>query len=476
MEKPETPPVDRMSRLRWRFTVTAALVGAAYFLLFKLEMSPWSLDIVFLIVALVFWLARGNPALRAVAIGIPLELWLRRISGGALFVIFSAILFLAGLVSVKYQLTTPLTKKSGTPSLKIRIFETAGVLVLVVLIGIHVVGPILFMLDHGKRWRKLTAMAPDFLPLETLSLSPLATRLKNHVVALAVDIGERAAYQPSAQAKARAYIQTEFEKAGYAVKLHPYYSQRLYYVKDGTEFFNIEATLGSGTNPANGVLLIGAHYDTAPGTRGADDNASGVAVLLEVARLLKDQPLDREVRFVAFGTEEPPAFGTQNMGSYRYARKLRTEGTPVAGLINLEMLGYFNPKKGSQLYPPFLHLFFPDDGNFIAIVANFSSRSFFKSVTGAWPDIKGLPMKKGLLPVFLSGVTLSDHLNFWNEGFQAVMVSDTAFFRNPHYHENSDTAEKLNYEKMAGITQALVEVLLKFPGGSSREPHKDPRT
>jgi Zn-dependent M28 family amino/carboxypeptidase len=245
---------------------------------------------------------------------------------------------------------------------------------------------------------------------------------------------------------------------GFKPRYLEYQAKGMYYVKDGAPFYNVEVTLSSAENQDDGIIVVGAHYDTAPGTRGADDNASGVAVLIELARIFKINNQKREIRLVAFGTEEPPAFGTQNMGSFHYAQKLKNENIKVKGMISLEMLGYYNPKKGSQLYPPFLHLFFPNHGNFIALVSNFSSRSFLKSLSYKW-DKNSFPLVTATLPTVFSGITLSDQLNFWDAGFPAVMLTDTSFFRNPHYHQETDTPEKLNYENMALITKTLADVL-----------------
>ena len=447
-----------MNRPWFQLMAAAGLTWAAYLFLFWLKMAPWSLEILFVIVALLFWLARHNPAMRAVAVGTVVLLTLRRVSGEHTFPLFALATVAAAFWSLKWARNKP-PKERRPASLVIKAVRTTGLLAIILMVGLHAIGPIVFMLDPGKRMKKLTGLAPAFAPLASRRFSPLEARLKDHVVVLASGIGERAAYQRAAQTKARDYIAREFEKRGYAPKLLPYKTNRLSLVRNGEEFFNVEAVAGAGANPGKGILIVSAHYDTAPGTFGADDNASGVAVLLEIAGLLKEKPLGREVRFVAFGTEEPPAFGTQNMGSYRYARQLREDHVAVEGLINLEMLGYYNPKPGSQLYPPFLHLFFPDHANFIAVVANTSSRSFLKSVRQNWTAVPDLPLVTAILPTVFSGVTLSDQLNFWNEGFPGVMVSDTSFFRNPNYHESSDTPETLDYAKMAGVTLSLADVV-----------------
>jgi len=194
---------------------------------------------------------------------------------------------------------------------------------------------------------------------------------------------------------------------------------------------------------------------SAPGTAGADDNASGVAVLLEVARLIKERKPGREVRFVAFGTEEPPAFGTRNMGSWHYADRLMENGTRVHGMISLEMLGFYNPRRGSQLYPPFLQLFFPDHGSFVGVVGDVRSRSLLSTFGAAWRRSSSFPLTVSVLPGPFSSLALSDQLNFWARGYPALMLSDPAFYRNPYSHQASDLPDTLDYEKMAEVATAL---------------------
>ena len=167
---------------------------------------------------------------------------------------------------------------------------------------------------------------------------------------------------------------------GYTPTLEPYSSRFLGGIRNGTKFYNVAVHAGPEPTPENGLWVLGAHYDTAYNTPGADDNASGVAVLLEIARALRERPPAVPVRLVAFSTEEPPAFETDNMGSRHDARKLREAGVPVAGMISLEMLGYFDSREGSQIYPPFTKWLVPETGDFIALAANLRSRKFLKTV------------------------------------------------------------------------------------------------
>jgi len=199
----------------------------------------------------------------------------------------------------------------------------------------------------------------------------LAARLAGHVAALAVRIGERNPEHPAALAAAAAYVEGEFRKAGYSPLIQEY---RL---NSGERLQNVAAVL-PGEGGSSPIFVVGAHYDTAPGTPGADDNASGVAALLELAARLKARQGKIEIRFVAFSSEEPPYFGTDEMGSRHYAESLKSEGRKVLGMLSLEMLGFYSDAAGSQSYPPPLGLFYPDRGNFIALVSDLGSRKFLR--------------------------------------------------------------------------------------------------
>ncbi|MDA8214996.1 MAG: M28 family peptidase, partial [Nitrospiraceae bacterium] len=207
-------------------------------------------------------------------------------------------------------------------------------------------------------------------------------------------------------------------------------------------------------------LVIGAHYDTVTGTPGADDNASGIAGIIELARLTVSKPLQRTVRFVAFTLEEPPIFMTKHMGSYIYAKSLKDEGIKVYGMISLEMLGYYSNRKGSQYYPfPIFKWFYPDKGNFIAFVGNLSSRSFTMRVKKLFKSVSAMPVESLNAVSIIPGVNFSDHLNFWEFGYSAFMITDTAFYRNPNYHAPGDIAETLDYDRMTELVIGLYKAI-----------------
>lgn len=248
------------------------------------------------------------------------------------------------------------------------------------------------------------------------------------------------------------YIEREMKANGCSVSRQPV-------AFDGRTYYNVIGEI-KGTNPdKKEILIVGAHYDTASMTPGADDNASGVAGLLELARLTGKGPAERTIRFAAFTLEEPPVFGTVNMGSYFYARQVKEEGVKVHGMIALEMIGYFCEEKGCQHYPAGVGWLFPDKGNFISFVGDLSSRSFTLQVRKSFPKTSRLPVET--LNTFSSiiGVDFSDHRNFWKFGFKAFMITDTAFYRNRNYHQPEDTWEKLDYRKMSELVAGLYHAL-----------------
>jgi Zn-dependent M28 family amino/carboxypeptidase len=228
---------------------------------------------------------------------------------------------------------------------------------------------------------------------------------------------------------------------------------------DGTEYKNIIAEFGP---QGKEVIVVGAHYDAKGEHPGADDNASGVAGLLEIGRLLGEVQLKTKVALVAFTLEEPPFFRSDEMGSAVYAKSLAENGTAVKLMIALEMIGYFSEEKGSQDYPvPLLRLYYPSTGNFIAVVDQLVSMQAQRMKASMTQTID-LPVYSINAPSFIPGVDFSDHVNFWHNGYPAVMITDTAFYRNHAYHTNEDRAERLNYEKMAQVVYAVFDYVVKL--------------
>jgi Zn-dependent M28 family amino/carboxypeptidase len=283
-----------------------------------------------------------------------------------------------------------------------------------------------------------------------------AEQLREHLKILTQTIGERSVLFPEHLKKTQRYIETFYRHLGIPVHLQSY-DYRNYTVA------NVVAEICFCDTPTK-HYLVGAHYDSVAGTVGADDNASAVAVQLETARQLnalkKNEELDLSVKLVSFTLEEPPAFGTRYMGSRVYARVAREQKEQIDGMICLEMVGYTCHKPGCQSYPfPLMFLGYPKQGNFMGIVGNFRSKDFTEKLYRAFcenPDLPTVTLTVPLGGYLLPSVRLSDHASFWDQGYKAVMITDTAFFRNPHYHRASDTMDKLDYGFMAQLVKSLL--------------------
>jgi Zn-dependent M28 family amino/carboxypeptidase len=281
-----------------------------------------------------------------------------------------------------------------------------------------------------------------------------AGRLRDHVRALAGEIGERNVLRPQALRAAASYVRAQWQADGFEVVSHPYRVA-------GMLCENLEVTIAGGAK-ATEILVIGAHYDTVPGTPGANDNASGVAALIELARELRGSAPERTVRFVAFVNEEPPFFPGDTMGSAVYARAARERGDDIRLMVSLEMLGFYSDRPGSQTYPPLLGLLYPDRANFIGFVSNLRSRAELAALARAFRRHSDFPAESLAAFEWIPGLGWSDHASFWRYGYPAVMVTDTAFHRYVHYHAPTDTPDKLVYDAMArvvdGLRMAFVEL------------------
>ena len=222
---------------------------------------------------------------------------------------------------------------------------------------------------------------------------------------------------------------------------------------EGKVYKNVIATI----NPYHSKrIIIGAHYDVAGDTPGADDNASGVAGLLEILRMLSKNRPPCRVDFAAYSLEEPPFFGTRQMGSFVHAYTLFREKADITVMISLEMIGYFSDEPNSQHFPlPFFRLFYPDRGNFIGVVGKLGQGRITKKVRNLMRKGSSIPVYSINAPTVLPGVDFSDHRNFWHFGYNAVMITDTAFYRNPYYHSRGDTMATLNFEKMYQVIKGV---------------------
>jgi Zn-dependent M28 family amino/carboxypeptidase len=275
--------------------------------------------------------------------------------------------------------------------------------------------------------------------------------LFNHVDHLSEIIGSRSFSEPSKIADARDYILNTLQTYGLNPELQDF-------TVNSTIFSNIIITIDGQRFPDE-IIVIGAHYDTVLGTPGADDNASAVAMLLETARIMAGLTPDRTLKLVFFVLEEPPVFGTKNMGSRIFARQAREKNMDIQAMISLEMVGYFSEKKGQQRFPlPLMSLFYSTTPNFIAVVGNFKSKALVDQVKKGLKTVCSVPVETLAAPSIVPGVGLSDHASFWKEGYPAIMITDSAFYRNPNYHQPSDTKDTLNYIIMAELLKGLIHV------------------
>jgi Zn-dependent M28 family amino/carboxypeptidase len=267
---------------------------------------------------------------------------------------------------------------------------------------------------------------------------------------LQVIVGERSPFSGQRHLTAvESFIEKELASYGLGVE-SDYFSYR------GRSFRNIIGRLSS--QRSGSLIILGAHVDSVQGTPGADDNASGVAVLLEAARLLARAKLGSQVLFCAFNLEE-----LNMIGSSYFASKLKSAGAKVEAMISLEMVGYTDSRPGSQKYPLGLKAFYPDRGDFIGVIGNWNSAGLLRKFSRQMRQVRGLPVETlsvpgngGLVPA----VRLSDHSPFWDAGYPALMVTDTSFFRNPHYHGSTDTLETLNLDFMAKVCEGVIRAVL----------------
>lgn len=297
----------------------------------------------------------------------------------------------------------------------------------------------------------------NVLSTATLSAEETTLRdeLKRDVEKLAGEIGERNMIHYAQLTAAAGFIENSFSNAG----LMP---RRDTYQLNGHDCHNIEVEI-HGAGP--GIVLVGAHYDSVFGGPGANDNGSGVAAVLALARRFSGKTFQRTLRFVAFVNEEPPFFQTPQMGSFVYASHCRARNDKIAAMISLETIGCFSDAPGSQTYPsPGLGFFYPRTGNFIGFVGNTRSRRLLRRAISIFRDLKKLPSEGAALPGFIPGVSWSDQWSFWQHDYPGIMITDTAPFRYPHYHRPTDTPDKLDYDRFALVVSGMENVIADLAG------------
>jgi hypothetical protein len=292
-------------------------------------------------------------------------------------------------------------------------------------------------------------------PLDARGRS-VADQLRADVEMLAGQIGERSVRRLTGLHSAADRIEAALSEAGLA-------PVRQTFTVQGVSCDNVEAEIAGRDRPGD-IVIVGAHYDSVEYTTGANDNASGVAALLALARTFAKSHPSGTLRFVAFANEEPPYFQTPDMGSWVYAKRSKERGENVVAMLSVETIGFYSDEKGSQKYPPPLGLFYPSSGNFIAFVGDRSSKDLVRRAIGTFRSTTRFPSEGAALSPALPGVGWSDQWSFWQAGYPAIMVTDTAPFRYPHYHTPADRPDRLDYERMARVVGGLRRVIEDLAG------------
>ncbi|MEX2578750.1 MAG: M28 family peptidase [Verrucomicrobiales bacterium] len=283
--------------------------------------------------------------------------------------------------------------------------------------------------------------------------------LESYLETLSGRIGERNVGVPDRLESAAVWIESTLGggNIGYKVERQTYETQ-------GVEVRNLIAEL-PGRALRDEIVVVGAHYDTVPGCPGANDNGTGIAGVLALAQAFAGDPQARTIRFVAFVNEEPPFFHTDQMGSYVYAKRCQSLDEKIVAMISLETIGYFSDEPGSQEYPAGLAGQYPSEGNFLALVGNQASRYIVDSAEAAFSGAVDLPVVAGAFPGEVPGVAWSDHWSFWQAGYPAIMITDTAPFRYPHYHQPTDTVDKIDLDRFTEAVKGLEAVVRTWAGG-----------
>ena len=296
--------------------------------------------------------------------------------------------------------------------------------------------------------------------LPPLSGEQIALRdhLRGHVAMLSGQIGPRNHLHRPGLDSAAEYVKASLAACGYVVTEQAYSAR-------GQTFRNFEATLPGRTRPGE-IVVVGGHYDSVEGTPGADDNASGTAAVIELSRLLKNTPAERTIKFVAFVNEEPPFFFSEDMGSRRYSKAAREHGDTIVAMLSLETIGYYRDAPGSQHYPAGLGWFYPDRADFIGVVGNIGSRRLVRQVLGDFRKFAQFPSQGSAAPKQIPGISWSDQWSFWKDGYEAVMITDTAPFRNANYHEWFDRPDSLDYGRMARVVSGISKTIVHLASSS----------
>jgi Zn-dependent M28 family amino/carboxypeptidase len=304
------------------------------------------------------------------------------------------------------------------------------------------------------------------LPITPSEHPDLPSELRAHVQTLAADIGERNLAHPTQLRAAENYIAAELARAGYRVSWQTYRATTPLHTPEKPDehlVSNLSAEITGSLKPTE-IVVIGAHYDSVNNfkgvsTPGANDNASGTASALSLARLFSSSTPQRTLRFVFFTNEEPPYFWTDQMGSLVYARDAHHKHENIVAMLSLETMGYFSDAENSQSFPPGVGLAYPSTGNFIGFIGFHSSETLVRRCVETFRAAGEFPAEGAALATLVPRIGSSDHWSFWKQGYPALMVTDTAPYRYAHYHKPTDTPDKLNYEAMSRVVRGLEKVI-----------------
>ena len=310
------------------------------------------------------------------------------------------------------------------------------------------------------------------LPALSETETALSKELKSHVQYLAETIGERNLAHYDNLNKAAEYITGQLKLKGCSLEIQEYKVPAGFLAKKWGDkhyeqqiYKNIVVEI-KGTEKPDEIIVVGAHYDSVPiaGCKGANDNASGTAATLALAKYFADKPQKRTLRFVAFANEEPPFFWTKAMGSYVYAKSCKAKNEKITAMLTPETIGFYSDAADSQKYPPPLNLFYPSTGNFIAFVGDSGSEALIKECVKSFRDNAQFPSEGACLSRIILHIGFSDHWSFWKMDYRALMVTDTAMFRYKNYHTPADDYDKIDYDKMARVTEGLKYVIKDLAG------------
>jgi Zn-dependent M28 family amino/carboxypeptidase len=336
----------------------------------------------------------------------------------------------------------------GKRKSRVQVINRSALIRLAILFAILVISALwvwltmLWMPGHSY-----TGALPALSPTEIV----LQSALQKDVQKLAVDIGLRNAGAYQKLDAAKTFLEAALTASGYPV-------QQQEYKIDGKSYANL-AVQRLGTEKPNEVILIGGHYDSAFTSPGANDNGTGAAATLELAKRFANRSTRRTVRFVEFTNEEPPFFQTENMGSLVYAQHIDPRQEKIVAMLSLETMGYFSDVAGSQKYPFPIGLLYPTQGNFIGLIGNLKSGDLVRRAIGSFRRHTQFPSQGVVLPSWVPGVGWSDQWAFWQQGYPGIMVTDTAPYRYPHYHTADDTIDKINFDHLARVVSGLADVI-----------------